>query len=133
VVRSRSALFMAPPTSATTPHLEPAFQMGLLCPYAESVQAVKTIDLPAGTNSDSNTYASRANTDAYARAIATTIVAGATVVAGASIVAWCIAARISILNDHASPATSAVAAAILVADQSNIFDVVIGQHRKALR
>src|SRR5439155_12863626 len=40
---------------------------------------------------------------------------------------------ISTLNDHASPATSAVALAILVADQSNIFDAIIGQDRDALR
>jgi hypothetical protein len=63
------------------------FQMGLFVPYAGSVQAIKTNDLPARTNSDANTYASRADADAYARAIATTIVAGATVVAGASGVA----------------------------------------------
>src|SRR6266404_7326147 len=89
--------------------------------------------LPART--DANTYANRADTDAYARAIATTIVAGATIIAGAAIVAGCIAITtpISTLNDHASTAASAVALAILVADQSNIFDVVIGQHRKALR
>jgi hypothetical protein len=73
--------------------------------------------LPART--DANTYANRADTDAYARAIATTIVAGATVVAG------CIATPITTLNDHASTATSTVAATNLVADQSNIFDVVI--------
>src|SRR5260370_35370036 len=85
--------------------------------------------LPART--DANTYANRADTDAYARAIATTIVAGATVVAGASIVAGSIATPITTLNDHASTAPSTVAATNLDADQSNIFDVVIGQHRKA--
>ena len=89
--------------------------------------------LPARTNPDANSYASRADTDAYARAIAAAIVAGATVIAGAAIVAGCITTFISLLNDHASTAASAVALAILVADQSNIFDVVIGQQRKALR
>src|SRR5258707_414316 len=78
--------------------------------------------LPART--EANTYADGADTDAYARAIAATIVAGSSIVAG------CIAITIPI--DHASTATSAVAAAKFVADQSNIFDAVIGQHREAL-
>src|SRR5260370_37272559 len=51
--------------------------------------------------------------------------------AGSSIVAGCRAITIPI--DHPSSATSAVAAAKFVADQSNIFDAVIGQHREAFR
>jgi hypothetical protein len=82
-------------------------------------------DLPARAGSKSDTYATRSNTNADAGAtIVVAVVVSATVVIALarSIV---IAITVFLLNDDASTATRAVAAATLIADQSNIFDTAI--------
>jgi hypothetical protein len=91
-------------------------------------------DLPARAGSKSDTYATRSNTNADAGA--TTVIAIVVVSAifdialARSIV---IAITVFLLNDDASTATRAVAAAILIADRSNIFDTAIRQYRKTVR